>query len=191
MISVRAPRLRFSRAGTRTPTAATLRTQRGRLLTLRPATTGDLRGLAEFFGGLSAETLFLRYLAPIPALDPAAACREARRLLDGGAADHPVTVVLDHRQQIVAVGELAREARDPAIGEIALVVGDAYQREGIGSALFADLVKLGPPRGITMLRGIALAQNQAVRRLFGRSGLRYVTKMVSGTIEFEAALGAG
>ncbi|HEX9370052.1 MAG TPA: GNAT family N-acetyltransferase [Roseiflexaceae bacterium] len=190
MIAIRAPRPLSSRTKMRTSAVVTFRTQRGLLLTLRPAATGDLRGLAGFLEGLSAETLFLRYLAPIPRLDSEAARQEVRRLMDGSPADHPVAIVLDRAQQVVAVGELVRDAGDPAIAEVALVVADAYQRDGIGRALFADLLKLGLQRGIKTLRGVALTENLAVRRLFGSSGLRYTTTFGSGTIEFEAALDA-
>ena len=66
------------------------------------------------------------------------------------------------------------------MAEIALVVADAYQREGIGSALCAYLVAAARRQGLAALRATALAENAAVRRMVARSGAPYTAETRQG-----------
>jgi len=71
----------------------------------------------------------------------------------------------DEREEIVAV---ARYAIDPAKGsaEVAFVVRDDYQRKGLGSHLFRELIRSGRMRGVTTFEARVLATNKGMIRLF-------------------------
>ncbi|MDQ2998646.1 MAG: GNAT family N-acetyltransferase [Chloroflexota bacterium] len=73
-----------------------------------------------------------------------------------------------------------RDASSPTVAEIALVVADAHQRAGIGSALCAYLVAAARRQGLAALRAMALAENVAVRRMVARSGATYTTETRQG-----------
>jgi acetyltransferase len=149
---------------------------RGRLIVNRLVADGDVGAIAELLAGLSARSLYLRYGMPMPRMPLESAAREAARLGQLGSAHHlsAVAVVWSQGQeQVIAVAELAREPGSADAPEIALVVADAYQREGIGSALCAYLVAAARREGLTALRVMALAENTAVRRMVARSGASY------------------
>jgi acetyltransferase len=82
--------------------------------------------------------------------------------------------------RIIGVAELARDPGSASDAELALIVADAYQREGIGSALCSYLVAAARRRGLTGLRAMALAENTAVRRMVARSGAPYTAETRQG-----------
>jgi acetyltransferase len=156
---------------------------RGRLIVNRLVTAGDVGAIAELLSGLSARSLYLRYGMPMPRMLPESAAQEAARLGQARSA-HQLSAVavvcLQGREQLIGVAELAHEPGRADAPEIALVVADAYQREGIGSALCAYLVGAARRQGLTALRIMALAENTAVRRMIARSGAPYTAETRQG-----------
>jgi acetyltransferase len=164
------------------PEAALFRSKRGHLVATRPVAPSDSSLIAELFAGLSAQSLFLRYCMPMPRMAPEMVAREAERL--GQHSTTQLTVValaeVGGVEQAIGVAELARDTTSPAVAEIALVVADAYQREGIGSALIAHLMTAARRHGISTLHATALAENVAVRRMVARSGAPYTAETRQG-----------
>jgi acetyltransferase len=163
---------------------------RGRLIAARPIAPGDADMLAGLLAGLSPQSLFLRYCMPMPRMAPEAIAREAARLAHPRGSQQLTVVALANVggvEQLIAVAELARDPNSAAIAEIALVVADAYQREGIGSALCAYLVAAARRQGLAAIRAMALAENIAVRRMVARSGAQYTSETRQGmtTIQIE------
>jgi len=163
------------------PEAALFRSKHGHLITTRLAAVGDFGMIAELLAGLSAQSLFLRYCMPMPRMAPEMVAREAARLMQRSAQQ--LTVVasaeVDGVEQVIGVAELARDAANPA-AEIALVVADAYQRAGIGSALIVYLVAAARRQGLSALHATALAENMGVRRMIARIGAPYTTETRQG-----------
>ncbi|HEU5099040.1 MAG TPA: GNAT family N-acetyltransferase [Roseiflexaceae bacterium] len=156
---------------------------RGHLIVNRLVAAGDVDPIAELLTGLSARSLYLRYGLPMPRMSPESAAREAARLAQSRSAHHLSAVAIAcsrGQEQVIGVAELAREPGRAAVPEIALVVADAYQREGIGSALCAFLVGLARREGLAALRAMALAENTAVRRMVARSGAPYTAETRHG-----------
>jgi RimJ/RimL family protein N-acetyltransferase len=60
-----------------------------------------------------------------------------------------------------------RLAEDPAAAELAIVVGDPYQGEGLGRELLGRLADAALARGIVRLKATVLADNVPVHRLLG------------------------
>jgi acetyltransferase len=173
------------------PAQALFRSRRGQLIVARPAAPGDAGMLAALLAGLSQQTLFLRYCMPMPRMAPEMVAREAARLGQPRSAQHLTVVALANTagvQQLIGVGELARDASSPAVAEIALVVADAYQRAGIGSALCDYLVAAARRQGLAALRAEALSENVAVRRMVARSGAPYTTETRQGMTSIQIEL---
>jgi len=162
---------------------ALFRSTRGHLIANRPVAPNDTGRIAELLAGLSAQSLFLRYCMPMSRMAPETVAREAARLGQAHSTQQFTVVALaciGGVEQVIAVAELARDAASSAVAEIALVVADAYQREGIGSALCAYLVAAARRQGLAALRAEALAENTAVRRMVARSGAPYTAATSRG-----------
>ena len=108
---------------------------------IRPALPADLAALSDFFAGLSAQSRYLRFFAavtPGPAL--------LRRLSGGaGALDAVIAVaggvIIGH-----AMAADRAASRGDRMTDIGVVVADAWQGGGIGSALVRSLVTRPRPR---------------------------------------------
>jgi ribosomal protein S18 acetylase RimI-like enzyme len=111
---------------------------------IRPARAADLPALREFFAGLSMQARYLRFFAPItpePAL--------LNRLSGGGGTTHAVLATRD----AMIIGH-AMAADQPGPGgvrttDIGVVVADAWQGRGVGSALVRALITGAQARGVT------------------------------------------
>ena len=118
---------------------------------MRPA---DLAELGDFFAGLSVESRYLRFFAPVtPAHD----------LLDL-LAGRPANV-----DAIVAVADggvvghaMAADRRDGQAADVGVVVADAWQRRGVGAALMRALVARARARGVMSLAMDVLPGNRRV-----------------------------
>lgn len=161
--------------------------RRGRRLYLRPFIAGDEPALLALLTGLSAETIYARYLMPLPYLSPGIVQREVERLKALQSAGSLVLVAAEELGgSIVAIAELARNGR-AGQAEAALLVVDAYQREGIGRAIATRLVTVAPDHGITSVTAEVRHDNRAIRRLVSRLGLPYSAETSSGTTRYRFA----
>jgi RimJ/RimL family protein N-acetyltransferase len=124
------------------------------------------------YRALSPESQYQRFLALKPTLTDS----EVRYLVDVDGTNHYALVAMTTSSPdwIIAVARFVRAADDPEAAEFAIVVGDPYQGEGLGSELLERLADLAVERGIRRFRATALADNLAihklVRRLAGRLG---------------------
>ncbi|WP_245901171.1 GNAT family N-acetyltransferase [Prauserella shujinwangii] len=105
---------------------------------------------------LTPNSLYLRFFAGTPRI-PTALLRQL------AALDH------DTREAVLAVADgkavgMAQYVRDPdgtASAEIAVLVADAWQRQGIATALVSHLTELAVARGITRFDAAVLPENEA------------------------------
>ena len=117
----------------------------------------DLSALGEFFAGLSARTRYLRFFGPVtpsPAL-----LRQLCGLTDTIDAMVAVQagIIVGHA---MAVDRTAPE--DARVTDIGVVVADAWQGRGLGSALMRALVTRARARGVTLLEMDVLNGNRQV-----------------------------
>lgn len=167
---------------------ARLRSRKGRAISISRAGPGDAEALAAMLGALSRETVARRYLTPA-AMSPERARAEAARLARPDAS----RVVLvaragDGAAPIVAIGELARDGAAPSVAEGAIVVADAYQREGIGRAVADELADAARRAAVSTVRATILAENTAVRRLIASLGRPYTVRHWRGELHVEIAV---
>ncbi len=160
---------------------ASLRLADGSSLQLRPLEPNDGELLVRLFFRLSPETVYRRFLSPIP--DPYRP--EMRRLLE-----------VDHRQrealaaladgEVVAVARYARDAANPEVAEIAIVVEDGWQHRGLGRLLTRRLAALARRRGIAAFHATLLGDNRPALRLL--RGLSSAARFRWSTGEIEAEI---
>jgi GNAT superfamily N-acetyltransferase len=135
------------------------RTQLGRAdgratAAIRPVCPADLAALSDFFAGLSAQSRYLRFFGPVtptPAL---------LHLLSGGDAHVHALVAVRHG---VIVGHaMAADRTELRMTDIGVVVADAWQGRGLGSALVRTLVAGAQARGVTFVMMDVLHANPQV-----------------------------
>jgi L-amino acid N-acyltransferase YncA len=135
-----------------------VRLRDGSVVVIRPVRASDKPGFVEAFARLSAETRRRRFCVAKPALTAA----ELSYLTEVDHLDHEALVAGDRRGQGLGVARYVRDREDPTSAEFAVVVCDAWQRRGLGSALSRRLVVRARAAGIHTLTAEHLADNQPV-----------------------------
>src|ERR1035438_8756052 len=124
---------------------------------IRPGRPADLPALRDFFAALSPQTRYLRFFAPVtpsPAL---------LHLLSGGAG--ATDAVVATRGAIIIGHAMAADRGRPCdsrMTDIGVVVADAWQGQGVGSALVRALVTSAQARGVTSVAMDVLPGNHQV-----------------------------
>lgn len=159
----------------------------GRLLTIRPIRPDDRRRLQAFHRRLSRRTQRLRFFTSLRQLPDAM----ASHFVNVDFRDRAAFVAVCERDDAIhAVGRFDRTGDDEA--EVAFVVEDRYQGQGVGSLLFWRLVECAKEHGITRFVANVLAENDAMLSLFRRTGLplevTYEAEQVRVTLDLRPAL---
>lgn len=146
----------------------------GTQVLLRPIRPDDKPRLSSALERLSPESRRLRFLAPKPRLSSG----ELRYLTEVDGDDHVALVaVLAHRPDvIVGVARFVRAADDPRAAEIAVVVGDPWQRQGLGRHLGSALAAAAREHGVERFTAVMDPENRAAHRL-----LRHVQAELAGS----------
>jgi GNAT superfamily N-acetyltransferase len=162
--------------------ATTHRVGDGLAVRLRLARPTDAPRVRDFLEGLSLETRHRRFLAAMP-LVPEAIVRhftffDPRRRMVVAA-----TAMVGSREEILGLADVAlREERSPAAGraeertrqsgvaELAVVVDDDRQGQGVGKLLTEVIAALAMQHGATHLRAELLEHNAAMLALMQRLG---------------------
>jgi acetyltransferase len=160
----------------------------GPTLTIRPIRPEDEPLLAAFHHTLSEESIYQRYMMPLK-LDTRVAHERLTRqcFIDYDRAMALVAVRDDEEkggQAIVAVGRLTRLRRGEA-AEFALLVGDGFQRKGIGHELLRRLIEIGRAEGIARIVGFILPDNYGMLRVCKRLGFRtrYTQRIIEASLD--------
>ena len=159
------------------PGRATIMARDGREITIRHITTADAPLLAELLGSLSPQSRYLRFFTPRGIPDERL-WSEALHLADIDPRMHAAllaTASEDGREWAVAEARLIRDDDDHSQAEVAIMVRDDWQAQGIGRALFDLLVQIGLIAGLHRLYAIALRENQGMRHLVQKLGLPYTS----------------
>jgi acetyltransferase len=144
------------------------RTPAGSELSIRPLAADDAGRELRFLESLSVQTRYERAFGHRGLLRPG----ELRQLVrfdlrreialaavSGGAPD----------EEIVAVARL-KKAADGGACEFAIVVGDGWQRQGIGGRLLHRLLAVARLAGISRVSGVTMASNASMSALARRAG---------------------
>ncbi len=85
---------------------------------------------------------------------------------------------------------VSRYYLDPETGEaeFALVVGDAYQRQGLGRHLMQRLIEIARERGVRRLTGLVLRENGPMLALTSSLGFRPAETVEDGVVRMSLDL---
>jgi acyl-CoA synthetase (NDP forming)/GNAT superfamily N-acetyltransferase len=121
----------------------------GRIVHVRAVSEGDKDALSALYGRTSPRTRYLRFFSAGISID-----REVRRLMPG---DDHVALLAEHDGLVVGVASYEVLSGDRA--EMAILVDDTWQGDGIGSLLIEHLTAVARRDGIQELVGDVLATN--------------------------------
>jgi acetyltransferase len=156
----------------------------GTPVTIRPIRPGDEPLMVNFHETLSEQTVEMRYFGPQKLSQRIAPEQLLRmRCID---YDREMVLVAEQRdpttgdRAILGLGCLIKLHRSND-AEIALLVGDTWQGQGIGSELLRRLIRIGRDKGVARVVGEVLPDNQVMLRMlpwFGFQLHRSITEPV-------------
>ena len=152
----------------------------GERVLIRPIEPGDKHRLVNGLRQLSEESIRKRFLAAKPRFTAS----ELRYLTEVDGAGHIalVAVLADDPDQLVAVARCVRLPDRPATAEMAIVVGDPWQGQGLGRELARRLADAALAVGIRRFAATMLGDNEAARRLMRTFSRRLEEGRVSGGV---------
>ena len=135
----------------------------GTRVLIRPIEPGDKHRLESGLRRLSEETIRRRFMAAKPRFTAS----ELRYLteVDGHRHFALVAVLADDPETLVAVARYVALPDAPDTAELAVVVGDPFQRQGLGRRMTELLADAAVERGIRRFAATMLADNRAAQRL--------------------------
>ena len=142
----------------------------------RTTKTASSNGLRQ----LSNESIRKRFLAAKPKFSRA----ELRYLTEVDGVNHIalVAVLEADPDQLVAVARCVRLPDRPGTAEMAIVVGDPWQDQGLGTAITHALADAAVAVGIRRFAATMLGDNEAARRLMRTFARRLDEGHVSGGV---------
>jgi acetyltransferase len=155
------------RARLRASPGRLVRLRDGRAVVVRSAQRADGEAVQRFVRELSPLARRRRFFGALSELSPAQLDR-----LTGARSPRDLSLVAlsAHADdpRIVAMAQYATD--DPGAAEFAVVVADAWQRQGLGARLLELLLGRAAEAGVQVMNGYALAENAPMLALAARLG---------------------
>jgi RimJ/RimL family protein N-acetyltransferase len=152
---------------------------------MRAAVPSDSPLAAALHARCSPGSRRSRFLSPTPRL----AAGQLDELLHGetGTGQAVMAVTADGGS---AVGLANLDIHDNGVARFAVLVENAWQGRGLGTALLRRVAELATEQGVTELTGTARPDDLGITRLLRRAGLRPSAEIVDGEVRIRAALPA-
>ena len=152
----------------------------GARVLIRPIEPGDKDRLVTGLRQLSDESIRKRFLAAKPRFTRS----ELRYLTEVDGSNHIalVAVLADDPDQLVAVARCVRLTDRRSTAEMAIVVGDPWQGQGLGRELAHRLADAARAAGVRRFAATMLGDNEAARRLMRTFSRRLEEGPVSGGV---------
>lgn len=153
---------------------------------MRAATPSDGPLVAALHARCAPETRRARFLSPTPRLPG----DELDGLLGDGHGSAVLAVTADGGSAVGLANLDADGADGPdgPVGRIAVLVENAWQGRGLGTALLRRAADVAVERGMAEMVVVARADDLGVTRLLRRAGLRPSAEIVDGTVRLRAPL---
>jgi RimJ/RimL family protein N-acetyltransferase len=155
----------------------------GRPVLIRAARTDDRERLVTAFQGLDRQTIYTRYFSFRKNFSET----ELKRLEEADFSRYMLLVATlgSGNDEIIIAGAscVVTDATGPVpTAELAFMVEEDYQRQGLAGQMLAAICGLARQRGIARLEADVLAENPAMLAVFRRSGLPTTTSREAGVV---------
>jgi GNAT superfamily N-acetyltransferase len=157
--------------------------RRVEIRSLRPEDEGDFLAAVD---RTSAQSLYRRFFGAKRYFSE----QERAFFLNVDFTNHVALVAvveIESRAAIVAGGRYV--VLRPGVAEVAFVVIDDYQGQGIGAALVRHLAAIARSAGLKELVAEVLPENISMLKVFEKSGLKLSTKRGPGVVHVALQLG--
>jgi acetyltransferase len=142
---------------------------------IRPIRPEDEPMMASFNRTLSPYSIYLRYFHPV---SPAQLMsHDQLAMLCFVDYDREMALVAERkddrgRTQIVGMGQLTK-LQGTNDGEFAILIGDQYQRTGLGTELLTRLIQIGRDEKLDRIVAEILPENEGMRRVCQKLGFEF------------------
>ena len=147
----------------------------GTTVRLRPSHADDAGGALRFFEGLSAESLYNRFLG-MPRLGLA----RARVCVDVDQSGE-VVLVAERAGELVGIAGYHRDPQRPDWAEVEFAVADEMQGHGLGTRLLERLGEIARARGLKGFEAFVRGENRRMMEVFLQSGFSETREIDQGT----------
>jgi acetyltransferase len=166
------------------------RMKNGDEVIFRPIRPEDEPLLIKLHEALSERTVYLRYFQPLKLSQRTAHERLTRICFIDYDREMAIGVERkggDGQPEIIAIGRLSKiHGRNEA--ELAVLVDDRWQHQGLGTELYARLIAIAKDERILRVVSTILAENREMRAICQKHGFSLKADMEDGTIRAELDL---
>src|SRR5579862_787553 len=155
---------------------------------IRPIRPEDEPLVIQLHQGLSERTVYLRYFQPLKLSQRTSHERLTRICF----IDYDREMVLvverkgeDDRPQIIAVGRLSKTRGGSNEAELAVLVDDRFQGQGIGTELYRRLISVARDEKLKRVVSTILGENREMRAICQKLGFHMEADLDDGTIRAE------
>lgn len=156
----------------------------GEEILVRPIRPEDEPLLIKLHQALSERTVYLRYFQPLK-LSQRTAHERLQRIcfID---YDREMALAVDHKKEdgtieIIAIGRLSRlHGKDE--GEMAVLVDDRFQHQGLGTLLYQRLIEVARDEHITSVVSTILSENREMQAICKKLGFHLEADLEDGTV---------
>jgi len=158
---------------------------------IRSARADDRERLVTAFQGLDRQTIYTRYFSYRKSISET----ELKRLDEADFSRYILLVatLASGNEEIIIAGAscVVTDSTGPMpTAELAFMVEEDYQRQGLAGQMLAAICGLARRRGIVRLEADVLAENPAMLAVFRRSGLSTTTSRSAGVVHLVMDLSA-
>jgi acetyltransferase len=156
-------------------------------VTIRPIRPEDEPLLIKLHQALSDRSVYLRYFQPLKLSTRTAHERLTRICFID--YDREMALVVEHKTadgspQIIAIGRLSKlRCREKA--ELAVLVDDRFQRQGLGTELYRRLIAVAHEERVKLVVSTILNENREMRAICQKLGFHMHSDLEDGTIRAE------
>lgn len=151
-------------------------------VTIRHIQPSDAALLLDMFSRLSPRTHYLRFMRP--ATQQTAVEQWPEMLALATPSQRQITLLATAEQhgttRAVGLAQLVADADDAGTAEVALLISDDYQGQGLGTTLLDLLAQSAMARGIQRLQLNTLAENLPIQRIARGLGLPISSHTAAG-----------
>ena len=152
---------------------------------VRPIRPEDEPLLIKLHQALSERTVYLRYFQPLK-LSQRTAHERLQRIcfLD---YDREMALAVEHKKEdgepeIIAIGRLSR-LRGKDEGEMAVLVDDRFQHQGLGTLLYQRLIEIAREEHLTAIHSTILSENREMQAICKKLGFHLQADLEDGTVQ--------
>lgn len=151
----------------------------GRSIEIRALRPGDETQMLAAVARTSPQSLYRRFFGPKKGFSE----REKAFFLNIDFVDHVALVAtIEHSGRAEIVGGARYVVAEPGIAEIAFIVIDEFQGQGVGSALLRHLIVLAKRASLRQLVADVLPENTSMINILKKSGVPATTTRAKGVV---------